>query len=655
MLAQNLNRPTAAIVLGAALRISGRPAEAIDALATLIADQPQLPAPWFELGLAFGDLGQPAAAIDALWKAVDLRPHDHQYWYALVDQWIIANDPIKLPPHLLPGAKALSDGCLDRAENLFREALKAKEDADSLKLLADTLIRQEKSEEAEALLARCLEIAPDFQAARFRYAAELFAHEKFLKALPQVEELVQRHLTDNLLATMRAQTLAGCWRFADAIPEFERLLFQTPKPGIWLAYGRALRATGQSTKASAAFEAAIEMLPAFSDAYLNLAMVKSFRFSRVLTDTLRAQFARPNTPAQRGRLHFALGKALEDQGEYAESFENYHASNEIQRKNVEYSAAARSNYVHRSQIIFTSAEFARRADNGCKSRAPIFIVGMPRSGSTLLEQILSSHPAVEGVGELPFMNMIASNFDDGKIIGDVRRTYPEFIRTLDAKELVRLGERYIRLSQECRKLDRPHFVDKFPNNFVHIGLIQLVLPCARIIDMRRHPLDCGLSCFKSYFPLGQPFAHRLSDIGRHYADYVELMAHYEDVLPGKVHRVIYERLVTNPEEEVRRLLDFLDLPFEQKCLRFYEQDRMVITLSSEQVRKPLYKDSLEYWRNYEPWLGPLKSSLGQVLDLYPQVPKSFPKPEAEWTISLSNGLAQKTGYSIATRYPSSPR
>jgi hypothetical protein len=278
-----------------------------------------------------------------------------------------------------------------------------------------------------------------------------------------------------------------------------------------------------------------------------------------------------------------------------------------------------STHVRRVKSLYTAQFFADRKDYGAAAQDPIFIVGLPRSGSTLLEQILSSHSQVEGTMELPDITGIArSLFDRGK--KSQAPGYSAVLATLDADQCRELGERYIAQTRIQRKTEAPFFIDKMPNNFAHIDLIQLALPRAKIIDARRHPLGCCFSGFKQHFARGQGFSYSLEDIGRYYRDYVELMAFFDAVLPGRIHRIIYESMIEDTESEVRRLLDYCGLPFEAGCLRFYENERAVRTASSQQVRKPIFREGVDHWRHYEPWLDPLKKSLGPVLEAYPLVP-----------------------------------
>jgi len=321
------------------------------------------------------------------------------------------------------------------------------------------------------------------------------------------------------------------------------------------------------------------------------------------------------------RLHleFALGKAYEDAGDWAMSFSHYEKANALQRARFRYDPDHNTERLRHLKAMFTPEFFAARAGTGCLSPDPIFIVGLPRAGSTLIEQILSSHSRVEGTMELPEIIAIARELraqSGSQAVG----AYTRRLASLDAVHLSALGERFLANTRVYRKTGRPYFIDKMPNNFLHIGLIHLVLPNAKIIDARRHPLACCFSNYRQHFASGQRFAYDLADLGRYYRDYVELMAHFDAVLPGCIHRVIYERLVEDTEEEVRRLLDYCGLPFEDACLRFFENERAVRTPSSEQVRQPIYREAVDQWRHYETWLGPLKDALGAVLPAYPDTP-----------------------------------
>jgi hypothetical protein len=313
----------------------------------------------------------------------------------------------------------------------------------------------------------------------------------------------------------------------------------------------------------------------------------------------------------RVHLRFALGKALEDAADYAESFRQYAEGNRLRRVTSAYKADDITAMVQRSRATFTREFFEARRDWGAAAPDPIFVIGLPRSGSTLVEQILASHPSVEGTMEL--LNVVALAWSLSVRHKDAPvKSYPELLAQLGADEFRELGERYIEQTRVYRRTGAPFFIDKLPNNWEHTGLIHLMLPNAKIVDVRRDAMGCCFSCYKQHFASGQEFAYDLRDIGRYYRDYVEMMAHFDAVLPGRVHRVDYRALVENTETEVRRLLEYCALPFEDSCLHFYENRRVVRTPSSEQVRTPIYRDALDQWRHYEPWLGPLRETLGDL-------------------------------------------
>jgi hypothetical protein len=319
----------------------------------------------------------------------------------------------------------------------------------------------------------------------------------------------------------------------------------------------------------------------------------------------------------RFHLHFALGKALEDEGDYQESFEHYAKGNASRRKGIQYDRRETTSYVQRSKAFFTAEFFRAQAGKGDPAPDPIFIVGLPRSGSTLIEQILSSHSQVEGTMELPDVISIVRRLSGRKKRSDVS-AYPESLRAFSPEEIRALGSEYLERTRVQRKSGRPFFIDKTPQNFLHAGLIHTMLPNAKIVDARRHPLSCGFSCFKQHFARGHNFSYDLSELGHYYADYVDLMSHFDAVLPHRIHRVFYERMVEDPEREIRALLVYCGLPFEETCLRFYETERAIRTPSSEQVRLPIFAEGVDQWRNYETWLEPLKQALGAVLESYPE-------------------------------------
>ncbi len=409
--------------------------------------------------------------------------------------------------------------------------------------------------------------------------------------------------------------------FEAAIDAYERVLARLPGQWqVWLGYGHALKTAGRTGDAIAAYRRAIALNPGFGSAWWSLANLKTVRFDAADIEAMRAQLAR-NDLDDDARLHFefALGKALEDAGEDADAFTHYARGNALRRAQLPYDAALARERTRRAMATYTPGFFAERAGAGCPAPDPIFVVGMPRAGSTLIEQILASHPQVEGTMELPAIIAITRQLRERA--GNPETTsYHDVLAALPRAELEALGRDYLRRVQPQRREGRPLFIDKMPNNFAHVGLIHAILPNAKIIDARRHPLACCFSNFKQHFARGQAFSYDLSDLGHYYADYVMLMAHFDAVLPGRIHRVFHEAMVEDTEAQVRALLAYCGLEFDERCLRFFENPRAVRTASSEQVRRPIYREGLAQWQRFEPWLEPLKQALGPVLEAYPKAP-----------------------------------
>lgn len=541
---------------------------------------------------------------------------------------------------LARAAGAIADGRIELAEKLVVGFLaRTPNEPDALNLAAEIARRKQNFEVAEELMARCVAARPDFPGYRFNHAIILRRLHKHERALEQLELLLSKVPHHVLYNSQKAELLTLMGRPMDAVACRRALVGDHPDFAEgWFEYGMALRNAGLLDECVAALRKAIEIDPGFEAAYSRLADLKTRRFSEEEIAWMEGRITRGALSVRaRADLHLALGKAYGDRKCYAKSFENYARSNALRQLGADFDAGRLTVYRRNCERLFTEAFFRERAGSGLDSSAPIFIVGMPRSGTTLVEQILSCHSAIEGLGELPDLDDIVgrhlSAFDEKRpahefwISGWLEfrsglvEVFPQFLETLDAPEMRRIGNEYISLTQERRKSERPYFTDKALRNFGHIGLVHLVLPQAKIIDVRRHPLDCGWSCFRSLFPGGQPFANRLADIGSHYANYVRLMAHFDRVLPGRIYPVIYENLVADPEGEIARLLECLSLPFESQCLRFHENTRSVDTLSHEQVRIPLYTSGVGQWRPYEQWLGPLKAALGPVLDAYPNPPQ----------------------------------
>ena len=626
------NYPQALLVLGVALRSQGNAPAARQVLKSLAASQPKAAGAQFELGLTLADLGETKDAISALRRAVKLDPNLPQVWLALADQLTLAGESMAADdayarhikasvndPQLLKAAAALCESKLAFAERMLRSFLKHHPtDVSAIRMLAETGARLGHYEDAERLLARCVELAPSFEAARHNYATVLYRQNKPVEAIAQVEVLLKRDPRSPGYRTLRASALARLGETEQAILAYEDVLKAFPnQPKTWMSYGHTLKTAGRQEQCISAYRKGIALLPSLGEAYWSLANLKTFRFTPLEISTMGAQLERRDLAQEdRYHFHFALGKALEDEARYAESFEQYSKGNALRRTSLAYDADETSEHVKRCRTFFTAKFFHDRAGVGNPAPDPIFIVGLPRSGSTLIEQILSCHSAVEGTMELPDVMAIARRLG-GKKKKIQLSAYPEVLATLSPDVFKALGEEYLSRTRIQRRLGRSFFIDKMPNNFLHVGLIHLILPNAKIVDARRHPLGCCFSCFKQHFARGQGFTYSLTDIGSYYVDYVSLMAHFDTVLPGRVHRIIYEQVVENPEQEVRRLLDYCGLPFEETCLRFYETPRAVRTASSEQVRLPIFTDSVEHWRHFEPWLEPLKHALGPVLAAYP--------------------------------------
>lgn len=526
----------------------------------------------------------------------------------------------KLPPEpqLREAAIALGDSRFDAAELLLRQFLeKNPRNPNALRMLAEVAIRCECYSDAEGLLEECLAIAPHYLAARYRYATLLFKMNKAHRALAETDILLEDDPANFECLSLKAVTLARIGDYEKALALHEKLIGDHPgRPGIWLNYAAELKAAGRGDRSIAVYRDAIARFPHLIEAYWSLGNNKTFRFEEAELDAMRRELARADLrDPDRCLLHFTLGKAAEDAMEYGTSFDHYAKANAIRRAQTRHDAAQTSALFERIRAVFTREFLEARAAQGCAANDPIFVVGLPRSGSTLIEQILSSHSQVEATMELPNVAQIVDRLDG---------PYPEVVDALEGDVLEALGEEYIEGTRPFRNLGRAFFIDKMPENFRYLGLIRLMLPNARIIDARRHPLACGFSNFRQDFETDYAFTYDLDDLGRYWGDYARLMAHWDQVMPGKIHRVFHERLIEEPEGEIRRLLDFLGLPFEEGCLRFYENDRPVLTASSEQVRQPIFKTQLEQWQNYEAWLEPLKRALGPALTAYPDAPPLNP-------------------------------
>ena len=518
-------------------------------------------------------------------------------------------------PRLMQAALALYDDRLSDAEPLLRAHLKDDPfDVAAIRMMGELAARVGRYRDAENLLRRAVELAPEFGAARANLATILYRQNRPIEALAELDSLIDQDDDSQGLGNvghgnLRAAALGRIGEFEEALKLYEAVLAQASnQPRVWMSYGHMLKTVGRVDDGIAAYRRALAIAPHIGEVWWSLANLKTVRFTAGDRAAMQAALAASDlTDEDRFHLDFALGKAFEDAKDFEPAFRHYAAGNALRRQSLAYDAAETSAFVDTSINLFTEDFFAERRDRGCDARDPIFVLGMPRAGSTLVEQILSSHSQVEGTSELADIPTLARRWND----------YPARLAEAPAERLKAMGEEYLKRTQVQRKTGRPLFIDKLPNNWAHVPFIHLILPKATIIDARRHPMSCCFSNFKQHFARGQAFSYALDDLGRYYADYVRLMDHIDRVLPGRVHRVIYERMVDDTEAEIRALLTACGLPFEAACLRFHETERAVRTPSSEQVRRPIFREGTEAWQGFAEWLGPLEQALGPVLDAYP--------------------------------------
>jgi tetratricopeptide (TPR) repeat protein len=518
-------------------------------------------------------------------------------------------------PRLIEAAMALHDNQLDVAERLLKPHLKEDPfDARAIRMLAELAWRIGRLHDAEHLLRRAIEIAPGFTAARAQLALVLGRMGRPAEALPLLDQLFEQDGEEIGHLNLKAATIARLGDFDEAIQVYETVLARASnQPRVWLSYGHMLKTVGRQAEGVEAYRKAIEQRPDLGEAWFSLANLKTVKFDDADMAAMQAALAKPDlNDEDRFHLDFALGKAMHDAGRTDEAFAHFAAGNSLRRKGQPYNAGEISEAVDKAIGVFTREALAERP-GGCEAADPIFIVGMPRAGSTLVEQILSSHSLVEGTSELADLPALARR----------KPGYPGSALALSPAERREIGEEYLRRASVQRRTEKPFFIDKLPNNWLYVPFIRLVLPNAKIIDARRHPLGCCFSNFRQHFARGQAFTYDLDDLGRYYTDYVRLMVHVDAVLPGQVHRVIYEQMVDDSETEIRALLNHLGLEFEPACLNFHETERAVRTASSEQVRQPIYREATEEWQRYDAHLQPLKEALADVLDCYPEAPASF--------------------------------
>jgi len=580
-------------------------------------------------GRALAALGRTVEAIEVLRQAVRRDPESAEAWRALGDQHILSGEGAAADaayaqqircsvrdPKLRRAAIALCENDLPVAERILKDHLKVfPTDVAAIRMLAELAARIGRYRDSENLLNRAVELAPSFAPARFNLATILYRSGQTPRALEELETLMAADPESATYRNLAAAALGRIGDVAKAIEHYEVILARLPRAEkIWMSYGHSLKTFGRQADSIAAYRRCIALEPGFGEAWWSLANLKTVKLDAADIAAMEQALAGDRISAEdRYHLHFALGKAHEDAGDVAAAFAAYAAGNRLRAAELDYDPDATTSLVDRSIATFTPAFLASRAGKGCDAPDPIFILGMPRAGSTLVEQILSSHPLIEGTQELPDIQRLARR------LGAEERpsVYPSSFNDGAGNKLREWGEEFIESTRIHRKTDRPFFIDKMPNNWAHLGLILQILPNAKIVDARRHPIGCCFSNFKQHFARGQGFSYDLVAMGRYYADYVRMMAHFDAMLPGRVHRVFYERMVEDTEGEVRRLLDYLGVDFDPACLRFHENERAVRTASSEQVRRPIFREGMEQWQRFDRWLGPLRDALGSALDDYP--------------------------------------
>ena len=618
------------------LRANRRVPEALAMLARLQALHPRFSRLYQEIGHCHIQRRDAPAAIGALRQAVQLNPTLPAAWDMLEQLHRMLGDTAEaamaaqhlatlkqLPPEVVVANGLLADGDLAPAEAVIRDYLgKDGDNVGALRLLARICTERDAPDEAEALLEGVIARAPDYHAARLDYAMLLLQRQKHGQARRQAEHLLAHDPDDRDYLKQYGAACIGLGDHEPVIDLYARLLAGQPQSGaeaadlrLWRA--NALKVTGRQQEAIADYRASLAARPDHGVAWFSLANLKTYAFTDAEIASMRAAESRPETQEMdRIYLSFALGKALEDRGAYEASWRHYERGNALRRAAGRWRPDVAEAFALRSKRVFTSDFFADRAGWGADDPAPIFILGLPRSGSTLIEQILASHSRVEGTQELTEIGRHAralggADPDCGLPL------HPEAARRLTAGEARALGERFLAETQAYRRLGRPFFIDKMPNNFWHIGLIHLILPRSVVIDVRREPMACCFSNLKQLFgSANQEFAYGMDDIARHYRSYLDLMGHWDAVLPGRVLRVRYEDVVEDLDGSVRRLLERIGLPFEPACLAFHETRRSVRTPSSEQVRRPVGREGLAQWRHYAPWLAPLRDALGDALTGY---------------------------------------
>ena len=549
------------------------------------------------LGRALRDLGEDEQANNAELAAINASQYD---------------------PEISRAAEAMATQDLATAESILRSVLTREPgDVAALRMLAEIGIRMGHPRQAENLLRRAIELAPGFEYARHTLAAALDALSRSGEAVAELRRISGPLADRDQVIALKAASLSKIGANEEALELYEELARRQPdNVDIRISIANLRKIIGDPRTADS-YREVLEIAPTNGEAWWSLGNLKTFVFTDADVAAMEGALESGALGEDdRFRLHFALGKAFEDRGEDEAAFDHYRRGNAIRSMQVRYFPAVTTDLVDRTERLFTREFLAAREGWGAEAPDPIFIIGMPRSGSTLVEQILASHPLVEGTAELPDVIVLARELEEGSPGGlpEGWRNYPDILASLSSDDFRRLGETYLERARIQRRTDRPFFIDKMPNNWQHVGFIRLMLPNAKVVDARRHPLACGFSNFKQHYARGQEFSYDLEDFGLYYRDYVRLMDHFERVMPGSVHRMIHEELIADAESQIRALLEVLGLPFDEACLKFYETQRPVRTASAEQVRRPIDRKGAESWKRFEAWLDPLKTALGPALE-----------------------------------------
>jgi len=621
-------------LLALAQRQQHRPREALATLEQLEHYHPAFSRLFQERGHCYVALRDAPRAITAYRRGVELNATLSATWSMLEGLYRLIGDARNaafaaaqvatlkaLPLPVMTATNLYCDGDLAAAEKIIRAFLLEHGDhIEAMRLLARIGMDLEVYDDAELLLAAVLERTPDYAAARHDYACVLMARHKYREARAEIDRLLAGDPHNRDFRTLRATATVGLGEHEEALELYRMLLKEAPAEGraaadLHLSAAHALKTLGRQTEAIEEYRAAARARPGFGDAWWSLANLKTYRFSDAELERMRvADTAMGTSVADRYHLCFALGKANEDRGDYAESWRCYERGNALKRAESRYQPEPVERNTANQRKICMREFFRERERYGVASNEPILIVGLPRSGSTLIEQILASHSQVEGTQELADIPRFVLELQGRDPDLDNPR-YPAILADLPREVFVQLATRYLEDTRVYRG-SRPRFIDKMPNNFRHIGLIHLMFPNAKIIDARREPMACCFGIYKQLFARGQEFAYSILDIARYYRTYLELMEHWDRVLPGRVLRVHHEDVVDDLEGGVRRILEHCELPFEPACLEFHRTQRSVRTASSEQVRQPIFREGLDQWRNFEPWLAPLRESLGDALERY---------------------------------------